>query len=207
VQSRSIQWGIAFSLATAYSLIMDPITTARLRLVPATLSLIELEISDLSGFFETLGVGSIPDWPSNNLAPVLPLFRDQLEAHPSWAGWLSWYWILDGPDVSHLVGGGGFKGAPTDGCVEIGYETRLSYRRMEFATEAVNAQVLWALDHDNVTRVTAETRADNAASIGVLKKLRFVRIDVESKDGLLHFERRTQVQHKSASTANRSSRS
>ena len=195
MQSRSIQWGIAFSLATAYSLIMDPITTARLRLVPATLALIELEVDNIPGFFKALGVEPIPDWPSVNLVPVLPFFRDQLELHPTWAGWLAWYWIHDGADTSHLVGGGGFKGAPTDGCVEIGYETRLSYRRMGFATEAAGAQVLWALEHDNVTRVTAETHADNVASIGVLKKLRFVRIDAESKDGLLHFERRTQVQH------------
>ena len=190
MQSRSIQWGIALSLATAYSLIMDPITTARLRLVPATAPLIELEISDLSGFFETLGVEPIPDWPSVNLAPVLPFFRNELETHPSWPGWLSWYWIHDGADTSHLVVGGGFKGAPTDGCVEIGYETRLSYRRMGFASEAVGAQVLWALEHGNVTYVTAETHTDNAASIGVLKKLRFVLVGAGSEGGLLLFERR-----------------
>ena len=169
---------------------MNLITTERLRLVPATAHLVQLEIENLPAFFETLGVGQIPDWPSNNLAHVLPLFRDQLEKHPSWVGWLTWYWILDGPDASQLIGGGGFKGAPVDAAVEIGYETRLSYRRMGLATEAVGAQVLWALEHPNVTYVTAETQADNVGSLGVLAKLHFVHVGAGSESGLLRFERR-----------------
>jgi len=74
---------------------------------------------------------------------------------------------------SQLVGGGGFKGLPANREIEIGYETRLPYRRTGIASEAVSAQVLWALNHPSVTRVTAEVHVDNVASIGVLMKLAF----------------------------------
>jgi len=168
---------------------MNPIVTARLRLVPSTAELIQLEIEDLPQFFRHLGVEPIADWPSENLADVLPFFRDQLASDASLVGWLAWYWILDTPEGAQIVGGGGFKGAPTDGKVKIGYETRASYRRTGIATEAVSAQAAWALKHPDVSSVSAETREDNLASLGVLNKIGFVRVGSGSEAGLLRFER------------------
>jgi ribosomal-protein-alanine N-acetyltransferase len=181
---------IAFPEDSAYALIMNSITTAQLRLVPATADLVCLEMENLPAFFEALGVQSIADWPSEVLAHALPFFRDQLTRDASLVGWLAWYWIVDGIDGCHLVGGGGFKGAPADGTVEIGYETRLPYRCKGFATEAVGAQVRWALEHPNVTHITAESHADNAGSIAVLRKLDFVHVGAGSENGLLRFERK-----------------
>ena len=168
---------------------MNPLVTTRLRLVPSTAELIELEVEDLPQFFRHLGVAPIADWPSDNLADVLPFFRDQLASDASLVGWLAWYWILDTSNGAQLVGGGGFKGAPRDGQVEIGYETRAGYQRTGIATEAVRAQAAWALKHPDVSLVIAETREDNLASLGVLNKVGFVYVGSGSEAGLLRFER------------------
>ena len=87
------------------------------------------------------------------------------------------------------MGGGGFKGAPCKGVVEVGYETRVSCRRRGYATEAVGSQARWALRHSDVNRVIAETRTDNKGSLGVLGKLEFVQVGPGSEVGLLRFER------------------
>lgn len=156
--------------------------------MPATADLIRLEIENWDEFLSHLSVLPVLDWPSENLAPVLPFFLAELENDASLEGWLAWYWIHEAADGNHLVGGGGFKGAPADGMVEIGYETRPGFRRQGFATEAVRAQIVWALEHADVNLVVAETAADNAASIAVLRKLGFALMGLRSEIGLLRFE-------------------
>lgn len=159
--------------------------------MPATFKLIQLEIENLPQFFKQLGLVPISDWPSDNLNNVLPFFRDQLGTDSSLVGWLAWYWILETSEGSQLVGGGGFKGPPANGEVEIGYETRVPYRRTGIASEAVGAQLIWALNHPSVTHVTAEVHVDNVASIGVLIKLAFDHVGEGSEDALLRFERKS----------------
>jgi [ribosomal protein S5]-alanine N-acetyltransferase len=187
--------GLADPGAGMYPLPMNPLTTSRLRLVPATSSLVALEISQLPAFFEQLSVEPALDWPSENLAGVLPFFLEQLERAPNLAGWMAWYWIYETSGASHLVGGGGFKGAPVQGAVEIGYETRPCFRGRGFATEAVGTQVAWALKQPGVQRVFAETEASNRASIGVLHKLGFVPAGLGSEPGLRRFERAAGGEH------------
>lgn len=169
---------------------MNPITTHRLELVPATAELVRQEIENPMGFFGQLAVDSASDWPSENLADALPFFLEQLEDSPLMVGWLAWYWIHDMAEDSQLVGGGGFKGIPTNGIVEVGYETRIRFRRQGFATEAVGALGAWALTHPDVDVVIAETSTDNISSIRVLSKLEFVQVGPGSEVGLLRFERR-----------------
>lgn len=168
---------------------MHPLLTRRLQLVPATANLTRLEITDPDEFFDQLGVRPIADWPSDNVADALPLFLDQLEGNPSWVGWMSWYWIDTRPQHAELVGGGGFKGPPVAGAVEIGYETRPRMRHKGFATEAMGRLVDWALRQPNVARVVAETQADNVASQALLRRLRFARIHRESEEGMVRFEK------------------
>lgn len=168
---------------------MHPIETPRFRLIPATVRHVRAEIEDPSRFFELLGVEPTAEWPSADLAEVLPLFLQQIEADEANVGWVSWYWI-DRTSLPHrLVGGGGFKGQPTSGgTVEIGYETVPGHRRRGVATEAVGALVDWALRIDEVRLVIAETKMDNVASIGVLRRLGFRETGPGSEPGLLRFE-------------------
>lgn len=172
---------------------MNPLTTARLRVVPATADLVRLEIENRNEFFRQLAVTPAVDWPSETLADVLPFFLEQLENDPSATGWLAWYWIHSTEEGGHLVGGGGFKGPPAEGVIEIGYETRTAFRQQGFATEAMRAIVNWALEHPDVSLIVAETRPNNNASISVLGKLGFVQRGPGSEAGLLRFEAETAV--------------
>ena len=166
---------------------MDPIRTRRLELIPATADLVKAEIEDPARLFERLGVAVADDWPSENLQHVLPLFLDGLQ-DPANVGWLAWYWI-DRAEKA-IVGGGGFKGQPADdGTAEIGYETRPVYRRRGYASEAVAALTQWAFSQSGVRRVFAETKSDNAGSIGVLKATGFAEAGPGSEPGLVGFER------------------
>jgi len=166
---------------------MDPIRTPRLELIPATAGLVRAEIEDSAHFFERLGVAAADDWPSETLKDVLPFFLDALQ-DPANVGWLAWYWI--DRDENAIVGGGGFKGQPSDdGTAEIGYETRPAYRRRGYASEAVAALAQWALSQPGVRRVFAETKSDNIESIGVLNATGFVEAEPGSEPGLVGFER------------------
>ena len=166
---------------------MDPIRTQRLELIPATAGLVQAEIEDPTHFFNLLGVAAADDWPSENLQNVLPLFLDGLQ-DPANVGWLAWYWIDRAENA--IVGGGGFKGKPSDdGPAEIGYETRPAYRRRGYASEAVAALTQWALSRPGVRRVFAETKSDNIGSIGVLKATGFAEAGPGSEPGLIGFER------------------
>jgi len=167
---------------------MRTIRTDRLELVPATAELVRAEIEDLPRFFSLLNVAPADEWPSENLRDVLPLFLDGLCEVPTSVGWLAWYWI--DRSERQLVGGGGFKGQPSeDGFVEIGYETRRAHRRSGYAREAVGALTEWALTHSGVHRVIAETHEANAASVALLGALAFVASGAGSEPGLIRFER------------------
>ncbi len=73
-----------------------------------------------------------------------------------------------------LVGGVGFKGAPSDeGVVEIGYGLVEMARGRGLATEAVQALVQHARGR-GASAVVAETDIGNEASIGVLLRCGFV---------------------------------
>jgi RimJ/RimL family protein N-acetyltransferase len=181
------------------------LTTVRLDLIPATAPLLRAEIEDPCLFFHQLRVHAIEDWPPQDLGEALPLFREQLERDPDLVGWLSWYWVLrpgDAPDLKSgdlvpgppalaiLIGSGGFKGRPEDDAVEIGYHVREGHRRRGYATEALRALLTWAFVQGQVRVVTAETSADNAASVALLEKLGFARTGDGSRPGLIRFASR-----------------
>ena len=72
-----------------------------------------------------------------------------------------------------IIGGCGFKGAPNDGCVEIGYAVSPVARGQGVATLAV--KVLVAMAHRaGVGSVLAEISPDNTASERVVQKAGFV---------------------------------
>lgn len=95
-----------------------------------------------------------------------------------------WYciWIIESKDGSHL-GDLSFKGFNDDGSVEIGYGIDEAYQGQGYATEAVNAAVMWALQQPGVTRVEAETESDNKASQRVLEKCEFIPLGIEGDEG------------------------
>ncbi len=77
------------------------------------------------------------------------------------------------------VGGIGFKGAPVDGVVEVGYGLAPSARGQGFAAEALTALVAVATRH-GVARVRAGTVPANLASIRTLERAGFTRVATDA---------------------------
>jgi RimJ/RimL family protein N-acetyltransferase len=78
-----------------------------------------------------------------------------------------------GADRGPVLAEVGFHGPPgSDGWVEIGYRVVSEHRRQGLAEEAVRALLSWAAAH-GATGVKASVGPDNAASIGLLRKLGF----------------------------------
>jgi len=167
-----------------------PLSTSRLKLIPATFSLMQAELGRQEAFSRSLGARIPENWPPEILVDALVLFFAQLKHDPKLAGWLSWYFVLRGNgEEPVLVGSGGFKGPPLpDGTVELGYSVLPQYRGRGYATEAVGALLLWAFSHKEVARVIAETALENRSSVRVLKKLGFTCIGQGSQARSICFE-------------------
>ncbi len=106
--------------------------------------------------------------------------RDALAANPGAARWGTRFFVLDEPRT--LVGWGGFKGAPEDGAVEIGYAIAPGWQGRGLATAAAAALVREAWADAAVEAVLAHTLPARGASVRVLEKSGFVR-DGENLDG------------------------
>ena len=102
-------------------------------------------------------------------------------AHPEQWEWYA-IWIIESKDGSH-IGDLSFKGLNDDGSVEIGYGINEMHQGQGYATEAINATVMWALQQPGVARVDAETEPDNRASQRVLEKCGFVPARIEGEEG------------------------
>lgn len=162
----------------------DCLTTARLRLVPATPALCDLELAHQDRLAEALDVGLPEDWPPEHHAGRLGFSRNALDA-PGAAGWWLHYIVFTEARRPTLVGVTGYKGPPSDGVVEIGYSVVASWRRRGIATEATGALVETACQR-GAEVVVAHTLPHLEASIGVLRKLGFE--PAESPDpGVLAF--------------------
>jgi RimJ/RimL family protein N-acetyltransferase len=86
-------------------------------------------------------------------------------------------WQVTECETGHIVGGVGFKGAPSDdGVVEIGYGLAPSARGRGLAVEAVRALVVHAFDR-GASGVLAECDLDNVASRRVLERAGFTLIE------------------------------
>ena len=85
-----------------------------------------------------------------------------------------WYamWMIERKDGT-LVGNLCFKGLDINGVTEIGYGIRDDYQGQGYATEAVNAAVAWAFQHQDVMLIEAETDDGNTASQRVLENCGF----------------------------------
>jgi RimJ/RimL family protein N-acetyltransferase len=136
-------------------------------LVPLDIGLLETAVDGDEALAAALAMSVVPGWCT---------FTEQLRAAPV-GEWGTRLFRADG----ELVGWGGFKGPPTDGAVEIGYEIAAARQGRGLATAAAWAMVAEAFEDDSVTAVIAHTLAERNASNRVLEKLGF-RFDAEAKE-------------------------
>jgi [ribosomal protein S5]-alanine N-acetyltransferase len=86
--------------------------------------------------------------------------------------WFSPFLFVEGISP-RAVGSGGFKGAPSNGRVEIGYGVAGECRGRGIATEAIARLARVAFRQPDVVEVFAETAMDNGPSQRVVQKAGF----------------------------------
>jgi len=160
------------------ALVPQPITTARLRLIPATDAHLRAALKGREALAAAMGRTVPASWPPEHFdATAVNYTLDWLRKHPSDAPWGFYCIELPAADggPGTLVGTGGFKGGPDeDGIVEIGYSVLPEFQRRGYALEAVMGWVDFAFGHPKVQMLCAHTLASGAPSIGVLRKAGFV---------------------------------
>ncbi len=145
--------------------------TERLILFALTREQLEMALNDVDQLAAELRILAKEDIFSDESRQAMTIKISRMDhndrrMHP----WYTYFLLVRSVD-RQAVGVCGFKGAPTlFGSVELGYAMHEDFRNQGYMTEAVRGLVKWAFEHDNCTRVTAETLPDNYASQHVLQK-------------------------------------
>lgn len=155
--------------AIAMSAKRGTVDDALVRVVPARLDWLEALADGDHVYEERFGTSVVPGWVG--FPEALPVAVAETRRNPSnrWGTHL-FFDSIDGA----LVGFGGFKGAPRDGEVEIGYAVSPSRQGRGIATAVVGVLVARAAAA-GVTTVTAHTLATENPSTSVLRKSGFAR--------------------------------
>jgi RimJ/RimL family protein N-acetyltransferase len=149
-------------------------------LVRADMLLMDAAIAGDDALAMALRHDVVPGWAS--FREALKPTRDALYVDPDSAKWGTRFFVTGDPP--ELVGWGGFKGAPQDGVVELGYEIAESRQGRGLATAATLAMLDEAFADPSVDAVVAHTLAERNASTRVLEKAGF-EFDAEtSEDGM-----------------------
>ena len=143
------------------------------RLVAATVPLLEALTTDPATFSEMIG-SPVPDgWPE--FPEAIPTTLDFLQhASESDRPWSMQLFVETSSGA--LVGSGGFATPPDDRTVEIGYEIAPGFRGRGLGAASARALVDRALQSGQVDRVVAHTLAGPNASTGVLLRIGFEHI-------------------------------
>lgn len=143
------------------------IETPRLNLVCCTKDLIEVVFKGDEALAEHLQITVPTQWTEFG-EPAFRWTYDKLSQPNAKKEWWAYLPILKTERV--LVGSCGYKGEPTDGVIEIGYEIAKDYRNKGLATEIAKGLIAHAFQYPEVTKVQAHTLAKENESGSVLKK-------------------------------------
>ncbi len=161
------------------------IETERLKLIACDPEILKAAIEGNKKLSEKRGVNIAENWTEFGLT-ALQYSLDKLSQNADEAGWCSYFPIHKNHNT--LIGSCGYKGKPDmNGTVEIGYEIAPGYRNKGFATELAKALISNALKHNNVSVIQAHTLAEENASVKVLTKCGFQKVEeiIDPDDGLI----------------------
>jgi RimJ/RimL family protein N-acetyltransferase len=143
------------------------------RLVAATVPLLEALATDPAEFSEMIGSPIPEGWPE--FPEAIPFAVDFLRhASDSDRPWSMQFFIESSSGA--VVGSGGFAAPPKDRTVEIGYEIAPGFRGRGLGAASARALVDRAVQSGQVDRVVANTLAGPNASTGVLLSVGFEHI-------------------------------
>lgn len=142
--------------------------TPGVRVEPATLAWMEALAEGDDQLTSRFGIAVVPGWAGfpEAISAVVQALRQ--EPQPAWGPHL----IFDGDGA--LVGFGGWKGAPREGMVELGYAVAPQRQGRGIATAAVG-QLVARARAARLAVVVAHTRPETSASTTVLRRCGFRR--------------------------------
>ncbi|MHC2992706.1 acetyltransferase [Pontibacter sp. HJ8] len=151
-------------------MLIQPIHTNRLVLVPFTLPVAQALLAFNTGILAQIGLQPTRFWPDQESMDTLPRIIKRLEQVPEPTGFESWMIVLK--HNATVIGDAGFKGAPNqEGAVDIGYSIIEQEQQQGYGLETAKALMDWAFRQPDVKAVTANCLLENAASIRLLAKL------------------------------------
>lgn len=128
-------------------------------------------------FASRFGVRVIDGWAG--FPEAIPAALDGARAHNADPWGFHLFFDQDGS----LVGFGGWKGAPVDGVVELGYSVAPARQGRGIATAAVR-ELIGRARAAGIHRVVAHTLPESSPSTGVLERCGFVRVgEIPDPDG------------------------
>ena len=153
----------------------------QVRLVPATVPLLNALNDDRTLFGELIGSPAPDGWPEfpEAIGFTLEHLQTAPEADRSW----SMQFFVEHV-TGRLLGSGGFAGPPVERTVEIGYEIAPEFRGHGFGTAAARALVERAVASGEIDRVIAHTMPGPNPSTGVLVSLGFEHVDDREDPGI-----------------------
>jgi RimJ/RimL family protein N-acetyltransferase len=142
----------------------------RLEVVPATAEHLQALIDGDEAFAERFGWTVEPGYLGEEFAAALPHSIEAITTGGTPPEWFSHLFVHVHDQA--VIGLGGFKGAPDDGVVEIGYGVAPTREGQGYATEAARL-LLAKAEAAGVTTAIAHTLAEPNASTAILTKLGF----------------------------------
>jgi len=162
---------------------MDSISTPRLTLLPLTLEQLRMGLASLNDLSACVGVQLVSSLFEGVVDRAVRMKIEKMgKVDASLHPWFT-YWLIVINQENTGAGMVGFKGAPDNiGSVEIGYGIDPIFQRLGYMSEAVQAMVTWAFEHQECFRITATgVLVDNLASQKVLLRNGFIETGQDDK--------------------------
>lgn len=150
--------------------------TERLILRPLSLDELKLQLENPAELEKQLGFFSAAYHSAedhSDLLDALPTWIKRVQKNQKDYIWFT-NWMLVNKESNTAIGGVNLTRMGTDQeQLLIGYHVKQPFRRLGFASEAVQAITDWAFSHSSIKVLLAETLQSNASSESLLKKLGF----------------------------------
>jgi len=154
-------------------MILDSFETKRIRAVALNKYGMYVFINNLIALEKILGLAHSNMQLESHVKNAMEISYDKMLENEENSIWFT-NWIIILKKENKIIGGIGFKNTPNNnGEIEIGYGIDKDYWNKGLMTETVNYLTKWALNHENVKSVVAETLESNLASQKVLQKAGF----------------------------------
>ncbi len=151
-------------------MITQNIMTDRLILIPVTLQLTTLLLSNDLAEIENVGIRMSEHWPTSDTKDILPIVHETLKRQGTPSGFE--FWMIQCKENNTVIGDIGFHGKPDEnGAVEVGFGLAREEWNKGYGYEALKGIAKWTMMQEGVKTLKADCLIDNIASRRILEKI------------------------------------